>query len=37
MQNAVFGSNEFASDYTEMHEFFETEFENVENDAIATL
>lgn len=37
MKNAIFGSNEFASDYTEMHEFFDSEFINVENDAIATL
>jgi len=37
MQNSVFGSNEFASDYTEMHEFYDSEFNNVENDAIALL
>jgi len=35
--NMVFGSNSFGSDYTEMQEYFETTFTNVENAAIATL
>jgi len=35
--NMVFGSNKYGSDYTEMQEFFETTFTNVQTDAIATL
>lgn len=35
--NMVFGSNSFGSDYTEMQEFFDCEFINVQNAAIATL